>query len=61
MLGAGAGALAPVGSAAEYLAQRRTWRGLEVPLTGAHALPAGPALLGRSGRAAGYADEPAML
>lgn len=60
MPGAGAGQLAPVGSAAEYLAQRRTWRGLEVPLTGAHVLPARHAVAGRCGRAAGYADEPAM-
>ena len=58
--GAGAGQLATVGSAAEYLAQRRTWRGLEVPLTGADVLPAGTAVAGRSGRAAGYDDEPAM-
>lgn len=54
----GAGALAPVGTAAEYLVQRRTWRGLETPLTGAAVLAAAPALPGRSGRAAGYADEP---
>ncbi|KAK9821112.1 hypothetical protein WJX81_007441 [Elliptochloris bilobata] len=58
--GASAGALAPVGTAAEYLAQRRTWRGLETPLAGAEVLPAGLALPGRIGRAAGYADEPAV-
>jgi len=54
----GAGALAPAGSAAEFLATRRTWRGLETPLTGAPALAAAPAAAGRSGRAAGYDDEP---
>jgi diphthamide biosynthesis protein 2 len=54
----GPGALAPAGSAAEFLAHRRTWRGLETPLTGAPALAAAPAAAGRSGLAAGYDDEP---
>jgi diphthamide biosynthesis protein 2 len=51
------GALA-VTSAAEYLAKVRTFRGLETPATGAPSKPPELAAEGRSGRAAGYEDEP---
>lgn len=45
-------------SAADYLVHKRSWQGVEAPLAGAEpAIPAA-AIAGRSGRAAGYADEP---
>jgi diphthamide biosynthesis protein 2 len=47
-----------VRSAAQYLLQQRTYRGLETPAVGADILPAARAVEGRVGRAAGYADEP---
>ncbi|BDA47727.1 probable 2-(3-amino-3-carboxypropyl)histidine synthase subunit 2 [Coccomyxa sp. Obi] len=53
------GKLAEVKSAAQYLAERRTFRGLETPYTGAQAKPVVKAIAGRSGRAAQYEDEPA--
>ena len=56
--GQGSKQLADVRSAAEYLATRRTYTGLESPLTGAPAKPVEKAALGRSGRAAGYQQEP---
>jgi diphthamide biosynthesis protein 2 len=45
-------------SAAEYLTKARTFQGLETPATGADIKAAELALPGRSGRAAGYVDEP---
>jgi len=45
-------------SAAQYLTQHRT-RGLETPAVGADIKAAEMAVKGRSGRAAGYMDEPA--
>lgn len=53
-----AGQQVQVHSAAQFLTQRRTYKGLETPVTGAAVLPAAVALPGRTGRAAGYADEP---
>ena len=50
--------LVEVSSAAQYLHSRRTWTGVESPLTGAPALPVVKAVPGRSGRAAQYRDEP---
>jgi diphthamide biosynthesis protein 2 len=47
-----------VNSAAQYLTQRRTYKGLETPATGGAILPAAVAVVGRSGRAAAYVDEP---
>lgn len=47
-----------VHSAAQYLTQRRTYKGLETPATGGELLPPSVAVAGRSGRAAGYVDEP---
>jgi diphthamide biosynthesis protein 2 len=49
-----------VRSAAQYLVQERTYRGLETPAVGAEALPASLVVEGRSGRAAGYVDEPTV-
>jgi len=55
----GGGRVAIAKDAAEYFALRRSYKGLETPLTGAEVLrPAAP-VDGRSGRAAGYDDEPA--
>lgn len=48
-----------VQSAAQYLQQHRSYKGLETPATGGELLPAELAVPGRSGRAAGYMDEPA--
>jgi diphthamide biosynthesis protein 2 len=45
-------------TAAEYLTKHRTFQGVDTPATGAELKQAGPAVAGRSGRAAGYADEP---
>ena len=45
--------------AAEYNALKREYKGLEAPLTGAPRIEAGPVVQGRTGRAAGYVDEPA--
>lgn len=56
--GNNAGQQVQVHSAAQFLTQRRTYKGLETPVTGAAVLPAAVALPGRSGRAAGYVDEP---
>lgn len=53
-----AGQQVQVHSAAQYLTQRRTYKGLETPATGAEILPASVAVAGRSGRAAAYVDEP---
>jgi diphthamide biosynthesis protein 2 len=53
-----AGQQVQVHSAAQFLTQRRTYKGLETPVTGAAVLPAAVAVQGRSGRAAGYVDEP---
>ena len=52
------GRLAEVKSAAQYLHARRSYKGLETPHTGAETKAASPAVQGRSGRAAHYADEP---
>jgi diphthamide biosynthesis protein 2 len=52
------GAQLSVRSAAQYLAEARSYRGLETPATGAELLPPSIAVEGRSGRAAGYTDEP---
>eukprot|EP00775_Hariotina_reticulata_P010493 gene10493-10653_t len=48
-----------VRSAAQYLTQHRSYRGLETPAVGADIKAAELAVKGRAGRAAGYADEPA--
>lgn len=53
-----AGQQVQVHSAAQYLTQRRTYKGLETPATGAEILPASVAVAGRTGRAAAYVDEP---
>jgi diphthamide biosynthesis protein 2 len=45
-------------SAADYLLHKRSWTGVEAPLVGAPHKAAELAAEGRSGRAAGYADEP---
>jgi diphthamide biosynthesis protein 2 len=47
-----------VHSAAQYLQQHRTYKGLETPATGGEILAAELAVPGRSGRAAVYVDEP---
>ncbi|KAG2430011.1 hypothetical protein HYH02_013839 [Chlamydomonas schloesseri] len=44
-------------NAAEYLALKRSYKGLEMPATGAEPKPVELAVEGRAGRAAGYADE----
>ena len=44
--------------AAEYLALKRQYKGLETPLTGAERIEASLVVEGRMGRAAGYSDEP---
>jgi len=51
-------ALVDVKSAAQYMHSRRTFMGLESPLTGAPVQPVVKAVPGRSGRAAQYSDEP---
>ncbi len=56
---AAAGKAVVVKSAAQYLAVKRSYQGLETPLTGAEAKPAELAVAGRSGRAAAYTNEPA--
>lgn len=45
-------------SAADYLLHKRSWQGVEAPLVGAAPKAVEAAVEGRSGRAAGYADEP---
>ena len=50
--------LTEVTSAAQYLHSRRTWTGVDSPLTGAAEQPVTKAVPGRSGRAAHYSDEP---
>ncbi|KAL4422925.1 hypothetical protein ABPG75_009122 [Micractinium tetrahymenae] len=45
-------------SAADYLLHKRSWQGVEAPLVGAATKAVEAAVEGRSGRAAGYADEP---
>ncbi|KAK9814668.1 hypothetical protein WJX72_009496 [[Myrmecia] bisecta] len=57
--GSAGGALVEVKSAAEYLAKRRSYTGLEAPMVGAPAKAVEKAVAGRSGRAAHYDDEPA--
>jgi diphthamide biosynthesis protein 2 len=52
------GQLVAAKTAAEYLTKQRTWQGVDTPATGAELKQAGPAVAGRSGRAAGYVDEP---
>jgi diphthamide biosynthesis protein 2 len=47
-------------SAADFLVHRRSWTGVDAPLTGAAPKAPAAATAGRSGRAAGYADEPAQ-
>ena len=47
-------------SAADYLLHKRSWTGVETPLTGAAPAPVVAAVEGRSGRAAAYVDEPAV-
>ena len=49
-----------VRSAAEYLKQRRSYQGLEAPMTGAEHKQAEVAVQGRAGRAAQYAGEPSL-
>lgn len=44
-------------SAADYLLHKRSWQGVETPLTGAAPAPVVVAAEGRAGRAAGYAAE----
>lgn len=58
LTGNSAGKQVQVHSAAQYLTQRRTYKGLETPATGGAILPAAVAVVGRSGRAAAYFDEP---
>lgn len=48
-------------SAADYLLHKRSWTGVETPLVGAAPAPVAAAVEGRSGRAAGYVDEPARV
>jgi diphthamide biosynthesis protein 2 len=45
-------------SAADYLLHKRTWQGVEAPLVGAAEKAVVAAAEGRTGRAAGYVDEP---
>eukprot|EP00878_Enallax_costatus_P018217 GHUV01019170.1.p1 GENE.GHUV01019170.1~~GHUV01019170.1.p1 ORF type:complete len:290 (+),score=85.29 GHUV01019170.1:1008-1877(+) len=52
------GQQAQVHSAAQYLTQLRTYKGLETPATGGEIIAAKKAVPGRSGRAAVYVDEP---
>ncbi|WIA08592.1 hypothetical protein OEZ85_008021 [Tetradesmus obliquus] len=56
--GSRSGQQVQVHSAAQYLQQHRTYKGLETPATGGEILAAEAAVPGRSGRAAGYSDEP---
>ena len=56
--GQGGKQLAEVRSAADFMVTRRTYTGLEAPMTGAAEKPVEKAVLGRSGRAAGYQQEP---
>ncbi|KDD74264.1 hypothetical protein H632_c1448p1, partial [Helicosporidium sp. ATCC 50920] len=51
------GALVQPASAAEFLARRREYKGLEAPVVGAAPAPIQEALQGRPGRAAGYMGE----
>ncbi|PRW20179.1 diphthamide biosynthesis 2 [Chlorella sorokiniana] len=44
-------------SAADYLLHKRSWQGVETPLTGAAPAPVVAAAEGRAGRAAGYVEE----
>lgn len=50
--------LVEVKSAADYFLHKRTWQGVEAPLVGAAPKAVETAVEGRSGRAAGYVDEP---
>jgi diphthamide biosynthesis protein 2 len=54
---AGAGHLVEIKSAADYLAHKRTWTGVETPLVGSEKKEAHVAVPGQSGRAAGYSHE----
>ncbi|KAK9862533.1 hypothetical protein WJX84_012448 [Apatococcus fuscideae] len=56
--GQGGKQLTEVRSAADFMVTRRTYTGLEAPMTGAAEKPVEKAVLGRSGRAAGYQQEP---
>jgi diphthamide biosynthesis protein 2 len=56
--GSRSGQQVQVHSAAQYLQQHRTYKGLETPATGGEMLAAEKAVPGRSGRAAVYVDEP---
>ncbi|WIA28647.1 hypothetical protein OEZ86_011183 [Tetradesmus obliquus] len=56
--GSRSGQQVQVHSAAQYLQQHRTYKGLETPATGGEILAAEAAVPGRSGRAAAYSDEP---
>ena len=47
-------------SAADYLLLKRSWQGVEAPLVGAAPKAVEAAVEGRSGRAAGYVDEPSQ-
>jgi diphthamide biosynthesis protein 2 len=55
--GSRSGQQVQVHSAAQYLQQHRTYKGLETPATGGEILAAELAVPGRSGRAAVYVDE----
>jgi diphthamide biosynthesis protein 2 len=57
--GSRSGQQVQVHSAAQYLQQHRTYKGLETPATGGEILAAELAVPGRIGRAAAYQDEPA--
>lgn len=54
---AGRSDLVEARSAADYLLHKRSWQGVETPLTGAAPAPVVAAAEGRAGRAAGYAQE----
>jgi diphthamide biosynthesis protein 2 len=55
---AGGGHLVQPRSAADFFVHKRSWTGVEAPIVGAEAKAVERAVPGRSGRAAGYADEP---
>jgi diphthamide biosynthesis protein 2 len=59
--GSRSGQQVQVHSAAQYLQQHRTYKGLETPAAGGEILAAEVAVPGRSGRAAAYSDEPTAL
>ncbi len=47
-------------NAAQYLALKREYKGLETPLTGAPVIDPARVVQGRAGRAAVYEDEPSQ-